>query len=466
MSDILLIEADEYRELVIPGIEKSTPLDIVHPLGLMTLAAILREKDKNRNIKILDTRLLKRDYSTLPDLIKKINPFITGVRLVSRAMPFAKDLIKKIKELCPMTHIIAGGPHVTACKEKILSNEHIEAGVYGEGDITFPLLVERLENNSDYRDLDGIIYRDKGRSLVNRPREFVENLDEIPFPAWDLIDRETYFDFMYNPHSPIYFNVRRQIASIFTSRGCPFSCNFCHNIFGKKVRFQSPEKTFFEIKKLYEEFGMRQFHIWDDIFNINKERVRKICDMVIEEGLDINFTFPNGLRGDIIDKELVVKLKAAGTAVITYAVETGSKRLQKATGKNIDLKKLKEAIHFTSSLGIIVRVFIILGFPGETEEEMKETLGYIMDRAIDTAVFQVLNPFEGTGIYEEVKKEGIDPSSFQEKYDYISPNFSSSSMVSSEKLKEIYYNGVAGFFTMERVNRSYNKWIKIHRYEK
>lgn len=427
----------------------------------MTLAAIMREKDKNRNIKIVDTRLLKRDYSTLPSVIKDFNPFITGIRLVSRAMPFARELIKQIKALCPGTHIIAGGPHVTACKEKILSEEHIEAGVYGEGDITFPLLVERLENNSDYMDLNGIIYRDKGIAHINPPREFVKNLDDIPFPAWDLIDRETYFDFMYNPHSPIYFNVRREIASIFTSRGCPFSCNFCHNIFGKTVRFQSPEKTFSEIKKLYEEFGMRQFHIWDDIFNINKERVHNICDMVIENGLPVKFTFPNGLRGDITDKKLIVKLKEAGTAVITYALETASERLQKKTGKNIDLKKLKEAIHFTSSLGIIVRVFIMLGFPGETEEEMNETLRFIMDPAIDTAVFQVLNPFEGTGIYEEVKKEGMDPSSFQDKYDYISPNFSSSSMVSSEKLKEIYYNGVAGFFTVERVTRSYDKWITL-----
>lgn len=463
MHNILLIEADEYRELVIPGIEKNTPLDIVHPLGLMTLAAILREKDRNRNIKILDTRLLKKDYSALPSIIKNFNPFITGIRIVSRAMPFVRKLIKEIKSLCPQTHIIAGGPHVTACKEKILSDEYIEAAVYGEGDITFPLLVERLEHNSDYSDLNGIIYRDKDSIRVNPPRPFVENLDDIPLPAWDLIDRDTYFEFMYNPHSPIYFNVRREIASIFTSRGCPFSCNFCHNIFGKKVRFQSPEKTFSEIKTLYEKFGMKQFHIWDDIFNIDKERVHKVCDMVISAGLPVRFTFPNGLRGDIVDDKLILKLKEAGAAVITYAVETASERLQRNTGKNIDLKKLKEVIHFTSSLGIIVRVFVMFGFPGETEEEMKETLRYIMDPAIDTAVFQVLNPFEGTAIYEEVKKEGIEPLDFQDKYDYISPNFSSSSMVSSEKLKEIYYKGVAGFFSKERVTRSYDKWIKLLR---
>jgi len=268
---------------------------------------------------------------------------------------------------------------------------------------------------------------------------------------------------MYNPHSPIYFNARRKIASIFTSRGCPYACSFCHNIFGKRVRFQSPEKVFSEIKRLHDDFGMCQYHIWDDIFNINKERVHEICDMIIKSHMDINFSFPNGLRGDIINKDLILKLKAAGTTVITYAIETASERLQKKIRKNIDLKKLKEVIHFTSSAGIIVRVFIILGFPTETVEEMNTTINYIMDPAIDTAVFQVLNPFEGTAIYEDVKKNGIDPTDFEDKYEYISPNFSSSGEVSLEELKEIYYDAVSRFFNPERVNRSYEKWKRFHK---
>jgi radical SAM superfamily enzyme YgiQ (UPF0313 family) len=186
--------------------------------------------------------------------------------------------------------------------------------------------------------------------------------------------------------------------------------------------------------------------------------------MIIESGMDINLTFPNGLRGDIIDKELILKLKKAGTTNITYALETASDRLQKVIKKHINLKRLKDAIEFTSSLGIIVRVFAMMGFPTETKEEMIATGEYVMNPAIDTVVFHALNPFEGTEIYEDVAKEGLDPSSFHDKYNYIAPNFSSSSKISDEEFKTIYYDIVGQFFNdKERLYRSFDKWKAFHK---
>jgi len=275
---------------------------------------------------------------------------------------------------------------------------------------------------------------------------------------------DTYFDDIYSPHSPIYFNARREIASIFTSRGCPYNCTFCHNIFGKKVRYQSPAKVFSEMKRLYEEYGVRQFDVRDDIFNANKKRVHEICDLIIDSGLDINLNFPNGLRGDIMDNDLILKMKKGGTFFITYALESGSPRIQKMIKKNINLEKLKEAIDFTSSIGIVVRVFVMLGFPTETKEEILMTRDFVMNPSIDAAVFHAVNPFEGTDIYHQVEEDGLNPEEFKDKYNYIAPNFSSSSAVSDEEFRDLYNQCVIEFFMdQERTARVYEKWAAYHK---
>ena len=465
MSRILLIEADEYNDLAIPGIEKNTPLDIVQPIGLLLLAAVARKAKPDRVIKILDTRLYKLDYSSMPEDIKSFNPDIVGIRTVSRAASFVYKLTEEIKKVCPDAIIIIGGPYVSASKGGVLEDKNIEIGVHGEADLTFSNLLERLEDKKPYDDINGVIYRDSdGNVQVNPAEPFVEDLDSLPFPAWDLIDMDTYFENIYNPHSPIYFNARREIASIFTSRGCPYNCTFCHNIFGKKMRFQSPAKVFSEMKRLYNEYGIRQFDIRDDIFNVNKKRAHEICDLIIESGLDISLNFPNGLRGDIMDEELILKLKKAGTFFITYALETGSPRIQKMIRKNIVLDRLKEAIDFTSEQGIVVRVFVMLGFPSETKEEMLMTRDFVMNPNIDAAVFHVVNPFEGTDIYHQVEEDGLDPSAFKDKYNYIAPNFSATSELSDEEFKDLYSEIVAGFFMDgKRVANAYQKWMTYHK---
>jgi len=464
MYKVLLIETDEYRDFFLPGVTRPIPYDFVQPLGLLLLAAILREKDPSVEIKILDTRIFKRDYSKLPDAIKEFNPDLTGIRTVSQNELFMHRVAKEVKEIYPDRPIILGGPHITAAGEKAMSDVNIDIGVYGEGDKTFPLLVERLRNNEDYRDIKGIMYRDNGKIHRNPPQDYVEDLDTLPFPAWDLIDMEPYFKAMYSPFAPVHFNARRELVSIFTSRGCPYDCSFCHNIFGKKVRFQSPEKVLYEMKRLYDEFGIRQFDIRDDIFNINKKRAHKICDMIIESGMDINISFPNGLRGDIMDEELILKLRAAGTHHITYALESASPRIQALMRKNIDLDKLKKMIKFTSDQGIIVRLFVILGYPSETKEEMMATSDYVMDPSVDYVNFHVFNPFEGTDAYKAVENSGVDTSRFEGNYDYYRPNFSASAEMTVEEFREIHTLIVHRFFNdSDKIFRAYNKWKTFHK---
>lgn len=459
MKKFLLIETQKYWDIPMPEFNINLPLDVVQPLGLIQIASVIRQKCPDAEIRVLDLRLLYNNFSGVPEFVTDFNPEFVGFRGVSRDGTFMVETIAQIRALLPNAVLVAGGPHVTALREKIMDEAPLDFAVYGEGEVTTAEFLECLEKGSGYENVKGLMYRDKeGKAHINEPRELIQDLDTIPMPSWDLIDHEFYYKMMYFPHIPAYFNARREVVSIFTSRGCPFNCTFCHNIFGKKFRGQSPERVVEEISLLYNEYGLRQFDIRDDIFNFDKKRVHEICDLIIKKGLDIKIAFPNGLRGDIMDEELVLKLIAAGMFRVTYALETASPRLQKLIRKNINLDRLKEIIHFTSKQGVIIRLFTMLGFPTETREEMKMTIDYASDPAVDFLIVNTVNPFEGTDMAAQLRQQGVDMDSFRDKYDYLSIKFSVAE-VSVEELLKIRDDARKEFFNEQRMETIIKKLI-------
>jgi anaerobic magnesium-protoporphyrin IX monomethyl ester cyclase len=450
MKRFLLIEAQKLWELDMPVHRATIPLDLVQPLGLAQIASIIRQRYPDAEVRILDLRLLKNDLSSFPDLLNNFNPEFVGFRSVSRDGLFMNDIVKRVRELLPGALLVGGGPHVTALKGRIFEDAPLDFAVYGEGEITLLDLLYHIDEGAGFEEVKSLIYRDSGGNIcVNEPQELIEDLDALPMPAWDLVDHEKYFEAMYYPLIPAYLNARREVVSIFSSRGCPYGCTFCHNIFGKRFRARSPEKVVAEIELLYHKYGCRQFDFRDDIFNLDRRRVHRICDLIIRKGLDIKMAFPNGLRGDIMDEELILKMKAAGMFRCTYALETASPRLQKMTRKNIDLDRLKEIIRFTSAQGIIIRIFVMLGFPTETREEMMVTLDYAFDPAIDFLILNTVNPFEGTEMAESLRQNGINLEQFRDKYDYLAARMSVSE-VTAEELQAIKDEAVNRFFSEER----------------
>jgi len=450
MERFLLIEAQKLWELDMPTFRTTIPLDLVQPLGLAQIASIIRQRYEKAEIQIVDLRLMKNDFSGLPAVIKDFNPNFIGFRAVSRDGLFLNDMVKMTSELMREALLVGGGPHVTSLKGKVLEEAPFDFAVYGEGEATLLNFFHHMEKGDGFEEVKGLIYRDSGGAIhVNEPREFIDDLDVLPMPAWGLVDHEKYFEAMYYPLIPAYLNARREVVSIFTSRGCPYGCNFCHNIFGKKFRALSPERVVAEIELLYHTYGVRQFDFRDDIFNLDRRRVHRICDLLIRKGLDISLAFPNGLRGDIMDEELVLKMKAAGMFRCTYALETASPRLQKLTRKNINLERLREIIRFTSARGIIIRIFVMLGFPTETREEMMMTLDYAFDPAVDFLILNTVNPFEGTEMARELRESGVNLDDFRDKYDYLAARMSVSE-VTAHELQEIKDDAVNRFFTEER----------------
>jgi radical SAM superfamily enzyme YgiQ (UPF0313 family) len=394
MKNILLLRT--YTEILGRSINPS--------LGLMYIASSAREHGKKHGsdfqFKILDLNLYSQKIEDRMAEIREFSPQVVGITGMSFEAATMHETAAYLKKNLPGVRIIFGGPHATVSTHKSIQDPNVDFVVIGEGEDTFPELLDQIFSGSgQYGNVRGIAYRNGTETVVTGKREYRQDLDNIPFPAWDLIDMEGYFD---APRWQ-FIHAERRYMPIFTSRACPYQCVYCHHIFGKQFRYRSPENVFREIKLLHDQYGIREFLIADDMFNALIKRAVAICDLIIQSGIKIYITFPNGVRGDVMTDELLLKLKQAGTYKIVYAIETASPRLQKLIKKNIDLVKLKSVIEKTNKLGLIVHGFFMLGFPTETLEEVMETVKYALSSKLHIGGFFFVDPFEGTELSEWVR---------------------------------------------------------------
>jgi radical SAM superfamily enzyme YgiQ (UPF0313 family) len=338
----------------------------------------------------------------LSKIIEDFKPDIIACSVCStenRCLHEVASLAKKLSKDCKL---VVGGPHPTMYFQDILKDSNIDIAVIGEGEFTFCDLLEYFEKGIDISKIDGIAFMRNGKLIVTKQRGAIEDLDSLPFPAWDLIDIDKYSKVKMISMNAILAG--QKYMGIFTSRGCPYQCIYCHNIFGKQYRSRSPKNVFFEIMELYNRYGVDEFHIFDDVFNLDADRAKKICDLILSSKLDIKIAFPNGLRGDIMDEELISKLKASGTYAITYALETASIRLQKMLRKNIDIQKLKRTIEFSDKQGLLTKCYFMIGFPTETAEEIKQTINFACNSALSFSSFFIVTPQRRTELYSLIKQ--------------------------------------------------------------
>jgi anaerobic magnesium-protoporphyrin IX monomethyl ester cyclase len=370
------------------------------PLGMMYLAAYLRRRE-GVDVRIIDMLPAGMAYKNLGQEIRNYRPDWLGIS----ALTFESDGLHRVaaiaKEVQPDLPVVAGGPHPSAYTNQVMDDKHIDYAVIGEGELTTDDLSQALRTHGSVDAIDGLAWRENGSIHVNPRLRYIENLDAMPYPAWDLVDIPRYRKFvrMSRCGSSNY-------VVLFTSRACPYQCLYCHKIFGKGFRARSPENVLAEIKMLHDTYGVREFEIVDDIFNCDLPRAKRIFDLIAESGMKIRFTLPNAFRGDHADEEFFAKARRAGAVFMSFAVETASPRLQKMIRKNIQLEKINRNIALARKEGIFCQGLFMLGFPSETREELLTTIDFAVRSQIHAAHLFMVNPFEGTELAELVKKMG------------------------------------------------------------
>jgi len=370
------------------------------PIGLALLASVA--EGKGHKVRILDIGLEHDPAGSLARAFEESAYDIAGLSCMSVEFLGGLETAQSIRKLSPRTHIIFGGQHPTIMPEQSMKAECIDSICIGEGETVWSEVLSRLSAGQDLDGVEGLWFRRDGEIRRNPPRNDYVDVDAVPMAAYHLLDIERYFDidFVRFP------TVDRHAIQLFTSRGCPYRCIYCHDLFGKKFRGRKPELVWEEMKFLHDTYGIREFMIEDDIFNMDLDRAKKICDLIIASGLKLGLQFGNGVRLERFDDELMRKMALAGTHHMAIAVESANDRIQKLIKKNLKLKRFNEVLGWARKYRIETLGFFMLGFPGETVAEINQTIKFACESHFDEALFSIATPYAGTELNDLVRATG------------------------------------------------------------
>lgn len=410
---------------------------ITPPLGLMYLAASLK-KDGHQPM-ILDFLLKRFDQNFLFKIIAQDFKVI-GITAVTPFIQNAISLSDLIKKKFPEKVIMLGGPHPSLLPKETLENcPGIDFIVRGEGEERLNSLIDYLEGKKKEEELDGIALRRNGAIIDLPSPKYIENLDSLPFPARELVPIEKYSEVLESEEKPA--------TTLISSRGCPFHCIYCSKpIFGNIFRARSPENILEEIEFLKEEYKIKEIIFYDDIFTFDKERIKKLCQLFIEKKLNIRWKCET--RVNFVDEELLHLMKKAGCYLIGYGIESGSQRVLGILKKGITIEMVEKAVGMTKKAGIGVLGYFMIGIPGETEEELKETINFAKNLDIDFALFSIATPYPGTELYQIAKSMGKIPQSWDGSFYALidSPNILSLCDLDSQTLRNYLRMAYRSFY--------------------
>ncbi|HBC89734.1 MAG TPA: hypothetical protein DCZ94_22575 [Lentisphaeria bacterium] len=359
-------------------------------LGALYIAAQLRKN--NCKVSLVDANFFSKEafYRKLDEEIKEHDT--VGITANISHAASGMEIAGYIRKRFPDRKIIWGGPYPSAEYAKLLPGL-ADIAVIGEGEKQISLISEGKE----YCDIPGIAYFADGRIKVNERISFIENLDDLPFPAWDLVKNNRY-----------NFPGRKPAFMLITQRGCPFKCINCSTFMhGNMYRSRSPENIIEEMEFLVQNHGCREIHIWDDNFTLNPERVKKICNGILKKGLEkkLRFVLPNGIRADIYDNEMFDMMKRAGFYLVGVAVESGDQQVIDKIGKGLNLGKVPEFVRKLDEKGFRIALFFMMGFPFETLASIRKTIEFASSLPGHHVYFFIVTPLPGTELFEMVKEK-------------------------------------------------------------
>jgi anaerobic magnesium-protoporphyrin IX monomethyl ester cyclase len=417
-----------------PLIEADYNHPLFPPLGLAYLAAVLEQN--NFEVKIIDCPVCRMDHKKLGAELASFKPDLVGIASMTPTMPSAVKSAQVAKEVCSDVKVVMGGPHATFADKQILSDEPaVDIVVRGEGEETLLELAQRSPELDKLQDVKGI-------QTPNRP--FIQNLDELPRPAYKKLPID-----MYRIHG-------KKFLPIMTSRGCPFQCAFCSasRIFGAGYRSRSPENVLAELEWLRDEHGAEGVSFHDDTLTFDKKRIMDICNGIINRKIDLPWGCST--RVDLVTKEILNKMAQANCNEVCFGVESGCQKILNAVHKRVSPEQNEKAIKWAKDAGMFVSVSVIIGYPGETKETVKETLDLIHRVEPDDVWLCLPTPYPGTELRALVEKLGWKMSDDWTLYNTMNAVFENPDLPAEDliKMRKAFYNK---FYSPKYVIRQFVK---------
>jgi anaerobic magnesium-protoporphyrin IX monomethyl ester cyclase len=360
------------------------------PLGLGYIAAVL----KSRGISV---ELVDCTFMSLPRAVEKIRrsrPRIIGIQAMFSMKEKALEMAKLLREDCEL--LVAGGPLPTSNPEDFLSS--FDAVAIGEGEETMLELVQAVQDGVGLTKIKGIAFNEKGKTVVNPPRDFIKCLDEIPFPDREMFDNRAYKNYYLK-------NFGYTTTSVMTSRGCPFQCDFCSRpVFGNEFRSRTAANIAEEVETV-RRLGYERVWFADDCFTINRRRLLSICDELHRRHINVGWECLS--RVDTVNSEVAEKMKKAGCVRVFFGIESGNNAILEIMKKQVTIEQARDAVYACKKAGIQVGAFFILGYPGETNKTILDTVNFASSLPLDYLSFTFPYPIPGTPLFERVKNNMI-----------------------------------------------------------
>ena len=424
------------------------------PLGLAYIGAVLERE--GIKVKVVDSLIegwhsrrfidgkiviVGLDFKEIENIINSYQPDIVGISaLFTKQRNNAHQIAAIVKKIDKSIITTMGGAHPTACPEMVMEDRNVDFVVIGEGEQTIIELVDFVEGRKTAADLDGVALRSNGNVKVIPKTKFIENLDELPFPARHLLGMEKYFGLSQSHGS----RKRKRFSPIITSRGCPAQCTFCsaHKVWGHKFRVRSPENIIQEMKYIKETYGIEEILFEDDNTTLDVRRASRIFDLMIEEKLQFVWDTPNGVAAFALDKPLIKKMADSGCYCFNLAIESGNQEhLRQIIKKPLNLGRVPPLVEYARDLGLDVNIFLVMGMPGETEEMMWDSFKMSARLGIYHPFISIATPYPGTELYETSRAKGYLRSDFTFDDLYIRGFSVNTPEWDTDKLKRIYKEG-------------------------
>lgn len=372
----------------------------IPPLGIAYLAAVLRENE---------IPCLLLDYAFISDeefakKLKEIKPKIVGISFMSNNYVDAKRLAEIARKTVNPV-LVAGGPHPTVMPKKTLEETCFDIVVMGEGELTFLELVKAIETGANLSKIKGICYKTKNnRIMTTEQREFIADLDTIPWPARDLLEMDQYLK--KSEEAPVLHPHTHVIAV----RGCPFNCFFCQptsrNMFGAKVRIRSVKNVLEEARFLIDNYKLNSVSITGDTLTFDKKWIMEFCDQIQKQNLKMKWVA--GTRVNTVDLEMLREMKKAGCYYVGFGVESGSQRiLNEIMHKGITVEQTKQAFKWCKEVKMLARANIMIGTPTETKKDIQMTIDLLNEIRADYTTTFPTNPLAGTHLYDYALEKNL-----------------------------------------------------------